>query len=120
MLLSYLIGYGVCLHVGAVSGRMWSERHGRLGRGYPLGQTGDHPRPVAQHGTERARKNGGTGRRAGSGDEVTRLSEADDRNIGRGQRRCERKLGVASRSEAIGRAIELRLLCTTLIAQYLG
>jgi membrane protein len=28
-LLSYCIGFGVCLHLGAVGGRMWSERHGR-------------------------------------------------------------------------------------------
>ena len=27
VLLSYLIGYGVCLHIGAVFGQMWSERH---------------------------------------------------------------------------------------------
>jgi len=30
VLLSYLIGFGVCLHLGAVLGRFWSERH--LGR----------------------------------------------------------------------------------------
>ena len=33
VLLSYLIRYGVCLHIGAVFGRMWSERHGRLPAG---------------------------------------------------------------------------------------
>jgi membrane protein len=27
VLLSYLIGLGVCLHLGAVLGRMWNERH---------------------------------------------------------------------------------------------
>jgi hypothetical protein len=26
VLMSYLIGYGVCLHLGAVVGRMWGER----------------------------------------------------------------------------------------------
>jgi len=26
VLLSYLIGLGVCLHLGAVAGRMWNER----------------------------------------------------------------------------------------------
>jgi membrane protein len=26
VLMSYLIGYGVCLHIGAVAGRVWSER----------------------------------------------------------------------------------------------
>jgi hypothetical protein len=26
-LLSYLIGFGVCIHVGAVFGRIWNERH---------------------------------------------------------------------------------------------
>ena len=26
VLLSYLIGFGVCLHLGAVLGRMWNER----------------------------------------------------------------------------------------------
>jgi membrane protein len=26
-LLSYLIGFGVCIHLGAVFGRMWNERH---------------------------------------------------------------------------------------------
>ena len=26
-LLSYAIGFGVCIHLGAVVGRMWSERH---------------------------------------------------------------------------------------------
>jgi membrane protein len=27
VLLSYLIGFGVCLHLGAVAGQMWNERH---------------------------------------------------------------------------------------------
>jgi membrane protein len=27
VLLSYCIGFGVCLHIGAVVGRMWNERH---------------------------------------------------------------------------------------------
>jgi membrane protein len=27
VLLSYLIGFGVCLHIGAVAGQMWNERH---------------------------------------------------------------------------------------------
>lgn len=27
VLLSYLIGFGVCLHIGAVVGQMWNERH---------------------------------------------------------------------------------------------
>jgi membrane protein len=27
ILLSYLIGFGVCLHLGAVLGRMWNDRH---------------------------------------------------------------------------------------------
>jgi membrane protein len=27
VLLSYLIGFGVCLHLGAVLGRLWNERH---------------------------------------------------------------------------------------------
>ena len=26
VLLSYLIGLGVCIHLGAVAGRMWNER----------------------------------------------------------------------------------------------
>jgi hypothetical protein len=26
VLMSYLIGYGVCLHLGAVVGRVWGER----------------------------------------------------------------------------------------------
>jgi membrane protein len=26
VLLSYLIGLGVCIHLGAVAGRMWDER----------------------------------------------------------------------------------------------
>jgi membrane protein len=26
-LLSFIIGFGVCIHIGAVFGRMWSERH---------------------------------------------------------------------------------------------
>jgi hypothetical protein len=26
-LLSYLIGFGVCIHLGAVFGRMWNEHH---------------------------------------------------------------------------------------------
>jgi len=25
--LEYCIGYGVCLHLGAVAGRMWTEHH---------------------------------------------------------------------------------------------
>lgn len=29
-LLSYLIGFGVCIHLGAVFGRMWNERHESL------------------------------------------------------------------------------------------
>jgi membrane protein len=30
VLLSYLIGFGVCLHIGAVVGQMWNERHTSL------------------------------------------------------------------------------------------
>jgi membrane protein len=30
VLLSYLIGFGVCLHIGAVVGEMWNEQHTRL------------------------------------------------------------------------------------------
>jgi hypothetical protein len=30
VLLSYLIGFGVCLHLGAVVGRMWNERIGSV------------------------------------------------------------------------------------------
>jgi hypothetical protein len=33
VLLSYLIRYGVCLHIDVVFGRMWSQRHGRLPAG---------------------------------------------------------------------------------------
>jgi hypothetical protein len=27
VLLSYLIGFGVCLHLGAVAGQVWNERN---------------------------------------------------------------------------------------------
>jgi membrane protein len=30
VLLSYCIGFGVCLHIGAVVGRMWNERHSEV------------------------------------------------------------------------------------------
>jgi membrane protein len=33
VLLSYLIGWGVCVHLGAVFGRMWSERHAGVATG---------------------------------------------------------------------------------------
>jgi hypothetical protein len=30
VVLSYLIGFGVCLHLGAVLGRMWNERRATI------------------------------------------------------------------------------------------
>jgi membrane protein len=30
VLLSYLVGFGVCLHLGAVMGQMWNERHASM------------------------------------------------------------------------------------------
>jgi membrane protein len=37
VLMSYLIGYGVCLHIGAVAGRVWGER------GRPASPEGERP-----------------------------------------------------------------------------
>jgi membrane protein len=38
VLLSYLIGLGVCIHLGAVAGRMWDERHPE-----PAAEPGERP-----------------------------------------------------------------------------
>jgi membrane protein len=38
VLMSYLIGYGVCLHIGAVAGRVWSERRQPVSAGYQAGE----------------------------------------------------------------------------------
>jgi membrane protein len=40
VLMSYLIGYGVCLHIGAVAGRVWGERRQPA---FPDLATGDAP-----------------------------------------------------------------------------
>jgi len=36
ILLSYLIGFGVCLHLGAVVGHVWNERHAPALKGIDL------------------------------------------------------------------------------------
>jgi membrane protein len=43
VLLSYLIGFGVCIHLGAVFGRMWNERHAP--------EPASTPSPVAETAT---------------------------------------------------------------------
>jgi membrane protein len=40
VLMSYLIGYGVCLHIGAVAGRVWGERRHSVS---PDDETGEPP-----------------------------------------------------------------------------
>jgi membrane protein len=43
VLLSYLIGLGVCIHLGAVAGRMWDER-----RSQPIADPEEPPAVVAK------------------------------------------------------------------------
>jgi membrane protein len=49
VLMSYLIGYGVCLHIGAVAGRVWGERRQPASPDYEA----DEP-PVLEFGISRA------------------------------------------------------------------